>query len=238
MTTTTTASDPPLSNAARRRLLIVDDHPIMRRGLTQLLECEPGLSIGGQAEDAVQAMAELRTRPYDLVTLDISLGGVSGIDLLKDIRIHWPKLPVLVLSMHDEVLYAERALRAGARGYVMKREATDQIVTAIRRLLDGHLYVSEEINRRMLNQLLDGDASADRSKPPPGDHVTNRLSNRELEVFRFIGMGQGTREIAGQMHVSIKTVETYRAHIKDKLQLRTAPELMRFAVHWVNAQGG
>ena len=232
-----TTSDPPISGALRR-LLIVDDHPIMRRGLTQLLECEPDLTVGGQAEDAAQAMAELHAHPYDLVILDISLSGVSGIDLLKDLHIHWPGLPVLVLSMHDEVLYAERALRAGARGYVMKREATDNIVTAIRRLLDGHLYVSEALNRRMLNRLLDGDAPVDKAKFLPDDHVTNRLSNRELEVFRFIGRGQGTRDIATQMHVSIKTVETYRAHIKDKLQLRTAPELMRFAVHWVSEQGG
>ncbi len=196
---------------------------------------EPDLHVCGQAKDAAQALEALHAKPFDLVILDISLRGVSGIDLLKDIRIHWPKLPVLVLSMHDEMLYAERALRAGARGYVMKQEATENIVAAVRRVLAGHLYVSDAVNSRMLNKLLDGGTDGNKSG---GGNLIDLLSNRELEVFQFIGRGHGTRMIATEMHVSVKTVETYRAHIKEKLKLKTAPELMRFAVHWSNEQDG
>ena len=228
---------PALSSmsSARHRLLIVDDHPITRQGLAHLLEREPDLSAAAQAEDAAQALNVLHAQPFDLMILDISLRGVSGIDLLKDIRIHWPKLPVLVLSMHDETLYAERALRAGARGYVMKQEAVESIVGAIRRMLAGHLYVSETINGRMLHRLLDASSM---EGPKPGSNVIDLLSNRELEVFQFIGRGHGTREIATEMHVSVKTIETYRAHIKEKFQLKTATELMRFAVNWVGQQDG
>ena len=229
-------ADPSPPTTAARHLLIVDDHPILRGGLVQLLAGEPDLSVTGQADNAAQALAALHARPFDLIILDISLRGVSGIDLLKDLRIHWPKLPVLVLSMHDETLYAERALRAGARGYVMKQEAPENILAAIRRVLAGHFYVSEAINARMLNKLLDGATAA--ASDNGRSHVIDRLSNRELEVFQFIGRGQGTREIASEMHVSVKTIETYRAHIKEKLQLKTAPELMRFAVNWMTQQGG
>ena len=228
-------SSPASTPSTRHRLLIVDDHPITRQGLTHLLELEPDLSMTAQAGDAAQALTILHAQPFDLMILDISLRGVSGIDLLKDIRIHWPKLPVLVLSMHDETLYAERALRAGARGYVMKQEAPEKIVGAIRRMLAGHLYVSETINGRMLHKLLDVNGT---DGPKPGGNVIDLLSNRELEVFQFIGRGHGTREIATEMHVSVKTIETYRAHIKEKFQLRTASELMRFAVNWVGQQEG
>jgi len=228
------AAPPPTVH--QRRLLIVDDHPIMRKGLAQLFAAEPDLAVGSQAEDAAQALAALHAQPYDLMILDISLRGVSGIDLLKDIRIHWPKLPVLVFSMHDETLYAERALRAGARGYVMKQETTQNILAAVRRVLDGHLYVSEAVNGRMLHKLLGGGGADGAGQG--GGNVIDLLSNRELEVFQLIGRGHGTRDIATEMHVSVKTIETYRAHIKEKLRLKTAPELMRFAVNWVNQQTG
>ena len=153
-------ANPSSSPAAQRRLLLVDDHPILRGGLAQLLGGEPDLTIAGHAENAAQALAALREQPYDLVILDISLRGVSGIDLLKDIRIHWPKLLVMVFSMHDEMLYAERALYCGARGYLMKSETPACILAAVRRVLAGQLYVSEAVNSRILVRLVDGGARA------------------------------------------------------------------------------
>ena len=163
---------------------------------------------------------------------DVTLSGVSGLDLLKDIKLQWPRLPVLMFSMHDELLYAERVLRAGARGYVSKQAEADCILSAIRRVLSGQIYVSEEVSGQILGKLVAGETNSDGK-----DSVVNLLSNRELEVLQFIGRGRGTREIAAEMHVSVKTVETYRAHIKEKLKLRSAPELMRFAVDWVGHQG-
>ena len=221
--------DDPVTGVPHR-LLIVDDHPAMRKGLAKLLETEWDLVVCGEAENSLQALAELRAKPFDLAIVDISLSGVSGIDLLKDLKIHWPSLPVLIFSMHDEILYTERALRAGARGYVMKQEPIENLVAAIRRVLGGHIYVSEAVNRRILSRLTDGG-----SKDGTGQLI-DALSNRELEVFQLIGRGRGTRDIATEMHVSVKTVETYRAHIKDKLLLKSAPELMRFALDWVNHQ--
>ena len=224
-------SDPSIQ-AGAARLLIVDDHPLMRRGLAQLLSLEPDLAVRAQAGSSEEALALLHAQPFELVIADVSLSGVSGLDLLKDIKALWPQLPVLMLSMHDEMLYAERMLRAGARGYVSKQASAESILAAIRRVLSGQIYVSEEVSGRILGQLVDGEPNGS-SK----DSVVNLLSNRELEVLQFIGRGRGTREIAAEMHVSVKTVETYRAHIKEKLKLRTAPELMRFAVDWVGHQG-
>ncbi len=220
------ATPPP----AARRLLVVDDHPITRRGLAEVIANEPDLAITGNAASAAEALAQLRAAAFDLAIVDISLRGVSGIDLLKDLRIHWPKMPVLVFSAHDELLYAERALHAGARGYVMKQYAAHRIVDAIRQLLNGSLYLSEATNSRILGKMLHGSRDAD----APAS-VIDLLSNRELEVFRLLGQGRGTRDIAGEMHVSVKTVETYRAHIKQKLHLTTAPELMRVAIEWLHA---
>ena len=220
------------TQADAARLLIVDDHPLMRRGLAQLLSLEPDLAVHGQASSSAEALALLRAQPFELVIADVSLSGVSGLDLLKDIKTLWPKLPVLMLSMHDEMLYAERMLRAGARGYVSKQASADCILMAIRRVLNGQIYVSEEVSGRILGQLVNGETNAEGK-----DSVVNLLSNRELEVLQFIGRGRGTRDIAAEMHVSVKTVETYRAHIKEKLKLKTAPELMRFAVDWVSHQG-
>ena len=221
---------PPRTEA--RRLLVVDDHPITRRGLAELLAHEPDLVVAGNAATAAEALELLRAAPFDLAILDISLRGVSGIDLLKDLKIHWPKLPVLVFSAHDELLYAERAIHAGARGYAMKHEPPERIVGAIRQMLNGSLYLSEAVNSRVLAKMLHGNRDGD---APPD--VTDVLSNRELEVFRLLGQGRGTRDIAQEMHVSVKTVETYRAHIKQKLRLTTAPELMRTAVEWRHAAG-
>ena len=216
-----------------RRLLVVDDHPVTRRGLAELLANEPDLAVAGNAASAAEALIQLRAAAFDLAIVDISLRGVSGIDLLKDLKIHWPKMPVLVFSTHDELLYAERALHAGARGYVMKQEPPERIIVAVRHVLNGGLYLSEPVNARILGKMLHG--SRDAGTP---SNVIDLLSNRELEVFRLLGRGRGTRDIAQEMHVSVKTVETYRAHIKQKLQLTTAPELMRVAIEWLHAAEG
>lgn len=230
LTMSSSAATPSLDT---RRLLIVDDHPVMRRGLAEILRSEPHLTVAANAASAAEALAHLRAATFDLAIIDITLQGVSGIDLLKDLQIHWPKMPVLVFSTHDELLYAERALHVGARGYVMKQETPERIVSAIRQVLSGGLYLSDAVNTRILSKMLQGNRDA----AAPGS-VIDLLSNRELEVFRLIGRGRGTRDIAQEMHVSVKTVETYRAHIKRKLHLTTAPELMRVAIEWLHAAGG
>ncbi len=213
---------------SKRTVLIVDDHPIVRQGLAQLINQEKDLEVCGQAEDAHEAMQAIRQLNPDMVIVDISLKDTSGMELIKDLKIQHPDLPVLTLSMHDEAVYGERALRAGARGYVMKQEATGKVVTAIRRVLAGEVYVSEGMAAKMVSKLVGGGA---RTASSPADS----LSDRELEVFRMIGEGFGTREMAEKLHLSIKTVETYRAHIKDKLGLQDANELLRTAIQWVNA---
>ena len=212
----------------KRGILIVDDHPIVRQGLAQLIDQEHDLHVCGQAEDAHSAMKAIRELNPDLAVVDISLKDTSGIELIKDVRVQHPDLPVLTLSMHDEGIYAERALRAGARGYVMKQEATERVVTAIRRVLAGEIYVSEGMAAKMVSKLVAGPAQT-------GGSPVDRLSDRELEVFRFIGTGFGTREMAEKLHLSVKTIETYRAHIKEKLDLIDANELLRTAINWVNA---
>jgi DNA-binding NarL/FixJ family response regulator len=212
----------------KHRIIIVDDHPIVRQGLAQLIDQEDDLHICGQAEDAHQAMRAIRELNPDLVIVDVTLRTTSGIDLIKDIKIQFPDLPVLTLSMHDEALYAERALRAGAKGYIMKQEAPEEVVTAIRRVLSGTVYVSQGMAAKMVSKIAAG----------PSDKSTSsidRLSDRELEVFRLIGEGYGTREMAEKLYLSVKTIETYRAHIKDKLNLLDANELLRAAIRWANA---
>lgn len=210
------------------RLLIVDDHPVARLGLTQMIEVERDLRVAAAAACASEAMHHLRAAEFDLAIIDISLHGLSGIDLLKDLKIHWPDMPVLVFSMHDERSYAERALNGGARGYLMKQENPQEIIGAIRRVLNGRLSLNDATYSRILSKMLDGG----RNPSMPGS-AADLLSNRELEVFRLLGGARGTREIAKEMHVSVKTVETYRAHIKKKLRLTTSPELMRAAIDWV-----
>lgn len=216
----------------KRRLLIVDDHPIMRQGLTALLNSEDDLTVCGQASTAQQGLASARELSPDLVIVDISLKGTSGIDLITDLRNFLPKLPVLVLSMHDEALYAARALRAGARGYVMKQEATDNIAAAIRRVLAGHLYLSSSVTSQLVGRFVGSEVSESGGK---ADAISS-LSNRELQVLQLIGRGRGTRKIAEDMKISVKTVETYRANLKEKLNLSDAPNLVRFAVEWVTRQ--
>lgn len=218
------------TNTNRRKILIVDDHPIVRRGLTELINHEEDLVASGQAEDAHQAMEAIRAQKLDMAIVDISLKGTSGLELMKDIKTRYPNLPVLILSMHDESLYAERALRAGAKGYIMKQQATEDLIMAIRKVLAGHIYVSDMVTTRMVGKVVSGG-------PDVGASAIDRLSDRELEVFGLIGLGHGTRQIAEKLHLSVKTVETYRAHIKRKLNLANAAELLRYAIQWTSSQG-
>ncbi len=213
-----------------KKILIVDDHPLMRKGLALSLEAEPDLTICGQVADAEEAMDALEKLDPDLAIVDISLPGMSGLELIKHMQALRPELRTLVVSRHDEALYAERAIRAGARGYVMKLEAGEMIVKAVRRVLAGGIYVSEEINERLLLGLAAGRQELAQSP-------LEVLSDRELEVFELTGRGLGTREIAERLHLSVKTVESYRARIKDKLNLKTAAELMQHAVQWVEGEG-
>ncbi|HXW91559.1 MAG TPA: response regulator transcription factor [Terriglobales bacterium] len=209
----------------KKRVLVVDDHPIVRQGLALLINREPDLLVCGEAEEATGALEALAAAKPDLLIVDISLNGPDGIDLLKQIRTTHPTLPVLILSMYDESIYAERALRAGASGYIMKQEATEKVLVALRRILNGEIYVSERISNQILKQYITGSRMVRNSSI--GD-----LSDRELEVFRLIGEGHGTRQIAEELHLSIKTVESYQAHIKEKLSLRNARELMQRAFQW------
>ncbi|MHC4175097.1 MAG: response regulator transcription factor [Planctomycetota bacterium] len=213
----------------KSKILIVDDHPIVRQGLAELVNQENDLAVCGQAEDAHQARKAIKELRPDMAVVDISLRETSGIELIKDINVQYPDLPVLALSMHDESLYAERALRAGARGYIMKAEATEKVITAIRKILNGEIYVSDKIAAKMLRKLVGGKAEISTSP-------VQRLSDRELEVFHLIGKGYGTRQISERLHLSIKTIETYRAHIKEKLSLANAAELLRYAIQWVSSQ--
>jgi DNA-binding NarL/FixJ family response regulator len=214
---------------SKRQVLIVDDHPVVRQGLSQLIDQEADLHVCGHAEDAYQAVQAVKQLKPDMVIVDISLKDTSGMDLIRDIKVRYPSLPVLTLSMHDESLYAERALRAGAKGYIMKQEATEQVVTAIRRVLAGQIYVSDSMAAKMVSKLATGAA-------PLSASPIESLSDRELEVFRLIGEGHKTRDVADKLHLSVKTIETYRAHIKEKLGFKDGNELFRFAVEWVNSE--
>ena len=213
------------SAVKKNRVLVVDDHPIVRQGLALLINREPDLTVCGEAEDARMAMQSITTTKPDILVVDISLNGPDGLDLLKDIRTRYPDLPVLILSMHDESIYAERALRAGAQGYIMKQEATEKVLVALRRILSNEIYVSERISNRMLQRYI---GSPTEGRP---SSIAD-LTDRELEVFRLIGEGHSTRQIAEQLHISVKTVESYQAHIKEKLSLRSARELVQHAIQW------
>jgi len=219
----------PDAEPARNTVFIVDDHPIVRQGLTLLINREPDLAVCGDAEEASSALRRIEEQKPHLIIVDISLSGPDGLDLLKNIRARDPNLPVLILSMLDESLYAERALSAGANGYIMKQEATDRVLVAIRRILAGEIYVSDRMANRMLHRFAGGVQVEDRS--PIAD-----MTDRELEVFRLIGEGHGTRQIAEQLHIRVKTVESYQAHIKEKLSLKNARELVQRAIQWTVAE--
>jgi DNA-binding NarL/FixJ family response regulator len=214
------------------RVLLVDDHPIVRQGLALLIDREGDLSVCGEADGAHSAFHAIQTLRPDIVVLDISLSGPDGLDVLKEIRMKTASLPVLILSMHDESIYAERAMRAGANGYIMKQEATEKVLVAIRRILQGEVYLSDRLTNTMLQQYVRG-VSPTKMSPLVS------LTDRELEVFRLIGEGHGTRQIADELHLSVKTIESYQAHIKEKLALRNARELVQHAIEWtVNLNGG
>jgi len=212
----------------KTKILIVDDHPIVRKGLENLLNQEEDFIVCGQAEDASQAMKAIKTLNPDMVIVDISLKGKNGLELTKDISVQYPHIPVLVLSMHDESLYAERVLRAGAKGYIMKQQGTEKLILAIRKILSGQEYVSDKVVMKMIRKLVG-------RKPQINSCSAELLSDRELEVFLLIGHGFGTRQIASQLYLSVKTIETYRAHIKEKLNLADSSELLQYAIQWVNS---
>ncbi len=221
-----TKTNPPGLN--RKRILIVDDHPIVREGLVQQINRELDLTVCAEASNATHALAAIEREAPDLVLVDINLPGRSGLELIRDIRAVKPNLSVLVLSMHDEAVFAERALRAGGRGYVSKQAGGDKLLEAIRRVLSGQIYVSETVSTRLLDSL-SGQHSARTVSP------VEQLTDRELDVFTHIGQAMETKEIAARLNMSGKTVEAHRAAIKRKLKLKTGPELTRHAVLWVEA---
>ena len=220
---------PPNDAPAKKRVLIVDDHPIFRAGLTSLVNLETELAVCGEANDAAQAMHALEKLHPDLVLLDMSLPGKGGLELLKDIRAIAPQTPVLIISMHDETLYAERVIKAGGRGYIMKQEGPEKIVQAIRKVLGGGISVSE----RIAAQILDAMSGSKGGTSASG----STLTDREFEVYRLLGQGKEPHEIARTLHLSIKTVDTHRAHIRQKLGLRNATELIHHATRWTAEQG-
>ena len=217
------------STQRKARILLVDDHIIVRDGLAQFIDRETDLMVCGQADNARQAMELIPTLKPALCIVDISLQGMSGMELIKNIKSLHPDVLILVLSMHDESLYAERTLRAGAKGYITKQKAAGEVLEAIRRILAGGIYVSEKMTGQMLQKIAAGGKSA-------GDSFTGRLSDRELEVFQLIGQGYGTSKIAEELHLSVKTIETHRAHIMEKLHLNSAVELTRHAIQWAEEQ--
>ena len=211
----------------KSRVLVADDHPLFREGLVQLINYERDLACCGEADTVANTETAVATLKPDLLVLDLRLKDGDGLQLIKTLRSRFPKLLILVVSQHAETLYAERVLRAGARGYVMKEEATEEVRIAIRTILKGELFVSRKMSVLALRKLLDRTSEPDRN-------YVERLTDRELQVFQMIGAGQGTADIAAELHVSPKTVETHRENIKHKLGLRNAVDLLCHAVHWVN----
>jgi DNA-binding NarL/FixJ family response regulator len=211
------------------KVLLVDDHPLVREGLVNLISQQADLKICGEAGNEPQALELIRTVQPDIAIVDISLETGSGIELIKSIKAMFPAVTVLVLSMHDESLYAERALRAGARGYIMKREAAKKVIEAIRCVLAGELYVSDKIAALMAEKFVE-------SQPAATDSPIDQLSDRELEVFQLLGLGHNTRQISDHLHIGFKTVQAYCARIKEKLKLANATELLREAIRWHESQ--
>jgi len=223
-----TKENPKPASARAKRIVIVDDHPLFRKGLEQLIKSsDDAFKICGEAGDAAEGMSVIRQLSPDLVIVDLSLPGANGIELIKNIRAEFPKLPVLILSMHDESLYALRGLRAGAQGYVMKQEALENVIIAIREVLAGRPYLSHDMSAKLITNFASGSNQA---------NPTDKLSDRELEVLELIGKGRDVREIADALHISAKTVETHRAHIKEKLNLKNARQVTRFAVQWIEGK--
>lgn len=217
---------PTVPPSSRTRVYVTDDHPLVRRGLAAMIGAEPDLELCGEAEDCATATSEIGRLLPDVVIVDISLRGNSGLELIKNVKALDPRIHMLVLSVHDESLYALRVLKAGAKAYVMKQDIADKVLEAIRKVRKGQIYVSERVSGQMLNQLVKG-------RDDPDDSPVAGLSDRELEVATFIGSGLATREIAVRLNMSVKTVETHRAHLKTKLNLSTSTQLVQFCVRWV-----
>jgi DNA-binding NarL/FixJ family response regulator len=216
---------PPPTNPKPTRILLVDDHPVVRDGLAEAINREPDLTVCGVAEDRHQAIQVIETAKPDFAIIDLFLKNSSGLELIKDVHARWPKLQLLVVSMHDENIYAERALRAGARGYMTKHQATRDILLAVRRILSGGIYLSEHMATTVLARLA--------SNPQrEGDSAMDSLTDRELEVFELTGTGLSARDIAERLRLDVKTVETYRARIKEKLKLNSGSELLQLAIRW------
>jgi DNA-binding NarL/FixJ family response regulator len=226
-----TNKNPKCDQPDAKRIVIVDDHPLFRKGLEQLIHSDGAFAVCGEAGNAAESMDVIRKLNPDLAIVDLSLPGANGIELIKNIRAEFPNLPILVLSMHDESLYGLRALRAGANGYVMKHEAMANVVQAIREVFSGRPYLSPAMAAQVITKF------AKKSSEGESDAV-DRLSDRELEILELIGKGREVRQIANLLHLSPKTVETHRAHIKEKLQLKNAREVARFAVQWTDARSG
>jgi DNA-binding NarL/FixJ family response regulator len=220
----------PSARGRAKQILIVDDHPVFREGLGVLVKREPDLSVCGEADNASQALAEVERCVPDLVLADIGLPGKGGLELIKDIRATHPDVAILVVSMHDETLYAERVLRAGGRGYIMKQAGPEKMLQAIRQVLDGQIYLSAKMSLRVLDAFTG-------NHPKAGSPIA-RLTDRELEILRLIGQGQDSQAIAGQLHLSVKTVDAHRSHIKEKLGLESGTELICYAARWVDPQPG
>src|SRR5213596_1181804 len=224
-----TNKNPKCDSPGAKRIVIVDDHPLFRKGLEQLIHSDGAFAVCGEASNASEAMDVIRKLDPDLAIVDVSLPGANGIELIKNIRAEFPKLPILVLSMHDESLYALRSLRAGAQGYVMKHEAMANVVQAIHEVFSGRPYLSLEMAAQVITKF------AHRQAEGEADAV-ERLSDRELEILELIGKGNDVRQIAKLLHLSPKTVETHRSHIKDKLDLKNSREVARFALQWLSTR--
>lgn len=221
------------TSIGKKRILLVDDHAILRQGLANVLNQQANFVVCGEAGDSAEALLAAERLQPDLALVDLSLRGGDGIELLKDLRVRQPHLLTLVLSMHDEALYAERALRAGARGYVMKQEKIERLLLAISRVLAGSIYVSDKVAAHAVQRLAVGAATVSAHEPTKTlDAYVERLTDRELQVFRLIGRGLGTRLIAESLHLSRKTIESHREHIKSKLGLRDGSELIQRAIQW------
>lgn len=220
---------PEATGSGKVRIVIVDDHPVFRLGLRELIQQEKDLVVCGEAEDTATAWNEIQRLKPDMVIVDLSLKGGDGINLIKEIGRHYSDLPVLVVSMHDENRFAERSLLAGAKGYIMKQETITSVVKAVRCILGGKIYLSEKLKDSVLTQFASGSRTVEKSS-------VDSLSDRELEVYRLIGLGSGTNEIAQQLNLSVKTIGSYRERIKEKLKLSSGNELVRNAIYWVENQ--
>jgi len=219
----------PQEASKTTRIMLVDDHPIVREGLAESINREADLHVCAQAEDHLEALKAMETSKPDLVVIDLMLKSSSGLELIKDVHARWPRMLILVVSMHDETLYAERVLRAGAQGYITKQEAPRDILLAIRRILGGGIYLNERTASAVLARL-------GNKVQGTRDGIGDVLADRELQVFELTGMGLGTREIAAQLHIDMKTVDTYRARIREKLNLKTSSELLQLAIRWNKTQ--